>query len=112
MLVETTRFGSITVAENDIVTFPEGMLGFSKINEYVLVERVEDVQAASGRSEPQAAVSHVDAGKGRSPDARVVLKSCSVRQTGSTRRPTAASRAVFRPASHMSLDDPQASGGT
>jgi flagellar assembly factor FliW len=42
MLVETTRFGSITVAENDIVTFPEGMLGFSKINEYVLVERVDD----------------------------------------------------------------------
>jgi flagellar assembly factor FliW len=42
MLVETTRFGSIAVAENDIVTFPEGMLGFSKINEYVLVERVDD----------------------------------------------------------------------
>lgn len=42
MMVETTRFGSIAVGENDIINFPEGMLGFSKINEYVLVERVDD----------------------------------------------------------------------
>ena len=42
MLVETTRFGSITVEENDILTFPEGMLGFSKIHQYVLVERTDD----------------------------------------------------------------------
>lgn len=42
MTVETTRFGSIAVAENDIITFPEGMLGFSKISQYVLVERVDD----------------------------------------------------------------------
>ena len=42
MIVETTRFGSIKVAEADILTFPEGMLGFSKIEQYVLVERVDD----------------------------------------------------------------------
>ena len=42
MMVETSRFGTIAVAENDIITFPEGMLGFSKINQYVLVERVDD----------------------------------------------------------------------
>lgn len=42
MMVETTRFGSIEVADSDIITFPEGMLGFSKINQYVLVERVDD----------------------------------------------------------------------
>ncbi len=42
MLVETTRFGSISVSEEDIITFPEGMLGFSKIDKYVLVERVDD----------------------------------------------------------------------
>lgn len=41
-MVETTRFGSIVVEEEDIITFPEGMLGFSKINKYVLVERVDD----------------------------------------------------------------------
>lgn len=42
MVVETTRFGSIEVTDPDIITFPEGMLGFSKIHEYVLVERVDD----------------------------------------------------------------------
>lgn len=42
MMVETTRFGNIAVTENDIITFPEGMLGFSKINQYVLVERADD----------------------------------------------------------------------
>ena len=42
MMVETTRFGSIAVGDNDIITFPEGMLGFSKINQYVLVERDND----------------------------------------------------------------------
>ena len=42
MLVETTRFGAINVEEQDIVTFPEGMLGFSKINEYILLERTDD----------------------------------------------------------------------
>jgi flagellar assembly factor FliW len=42
MMVDTTRFGSVAVAEEDIITFPEGMLGFSKINQYVLIERVDD----------------------------------------------------------------------
>lgn len=42
MMVETTRFGQITVEDQDIITFPEGMLGFSKIDEYVLVERADD----------------------------------------------------------------------
>jgi flagellar assembly factor FliW len=42
MIVETTRFGSIPVADEDIITFSEGMLGFSKIDSYVLVERTDD----------------------------------------------------------------------
>lgn len=42
MLVETSRFGEIEVNEEDVISFPEGMLGFSKINKYVLVERDDD----------------------------------------------------------------------
>ena len=42
MMVETTRFGNIAVNDTDLITFPEGMLGFSKIHQYVLVERVDD----------------------------------------------------------------------
>jgi len=42
MMVETTRFGTIAVEPQDIITFPDGMLGFSKLHEYVLIERVDD----------------------------------------------------------------------
>lgn len=42
MLIETTRFGTVNVDDCDIISFPEGMLGFSKIHEYVLIERVDD----------------------------------------------------------------------
>lgn len=42
MLVDTSRFGKVSVEEADILTFPEGMLGFSKINKYFLIERTDD----------------------------------------------------------------------
>ena len=42
MQIETTRFGTVTVEDTDVITFPEGMLGFSKIHEYVLIERTDD----------------------------------------------------------------------
>jgi len=42
MMIETSRFGSISVSESDIITFPEGMLGFSKIDQYVIIERADD----------------------------------------------------------------------
>lgn len=42
MNVETTRFGRVTVEEKDVITFPEGMLGFSKIDKYVLIEGSDD----------------------------------------------------------------------
>ena len=41
MTVETTRFGTIEVIDADIITFPEGMLGFSKLHQYVLIERID-----------------------------------------------------------------------
>ncbi|MCB0405769.1 MAG: flagellar assembly protein FliW [Bdellovibrionales bacterium] len=42
MIVETSRFGELNVSEQDIITIPEGMLGFSKIDKYVLVEHTDD----------------------------------------------------------------------
>ena len=42
MQIETTRFGTVTVEDHDIITFPEGMLGCSKIHEYVVIERTDD----------------------------------------------------------------------
>ncbi len=42
MIVDTSRFGEINVKDTDILTFPEGILGFSKIHQYVLVENDDD----------------------------------------------------------------------
>ena len=38
MLIETTRFGPIEIAEDSILGMPEGMLGLSGLRRYVLLE--------------------------------------------------------------------------
>lgn len=35
---ETSRFGRLEVAENKVIHFPEGLLGFPEINRYVLID--------------------------------------------------------------------------
>ncbi len=42
MIVHTSRFGNLEVNETDLIDFPEGILGFSKIRQYFLVERPGD----------------------------------------------------------------------
>ena len=38
MLIETSRFGPLDVDESRIITFPKGLLGFPKYQQYVLIE--------------------------------------------------------------------------
>lgn len=42
MRIQTSRFGEIEVNENDVVTFPEGIIGFSGVKRYVLVTQGSD----------------------------------------------------------------------
>lgn len=42
MQLHTSRFGNLEVDESDLIDFPEGILGFSKIRQYFLVERSDD----------------------------------------------------------------------
>jgi len=37
MELQTTRFGTITIEESDIITFPEGLVGLSHLKRFVLV---------------------------------------------------------------------------
>ncbi len=37
MELETTRFGTIKVEEDDIITFPEGLVGLSRYKRFVLI---------------------------------------------------------------------------
>lgn len=42
MLIKTTRFGSIEVQEQEVLTFPEGLLGFSDFRKFVLLDDPND----------------------------------------------------------------------
>lgn len=41
MKIETTRFGKLDVSEDDILIFPEGLLGFADHKRYVLLDSEE-----------------------------------------------------------------------
>lgn len=42
MNIPTSRFGTIGVTSEDVITFPEGLLGFSDLNRFVLLDDPTD----------------------------------------------------------------------
>ena len=44
MLIQTTRFGEVEIQDQDILTFPSGMLGFSAERHFVMIEEWESIQ--------------------------------------------------------------------
>lgn len=42
MHVRTTRFGNVEIAEDRVITFPKGILGFSDYSRFCLLEPAED----------------------------------------------------------------------
>ncbi|MBL0870903.1 MAG: flagellar assembly protein FliW [Phycisphaerales bacterium] len=42
MDVRTTRFGTVNIAEDRIITFPKGLLGFSSFTKFCLLEPADD----------------------------------------------------------------------
>lgn len=38
MLVKTSRFGELTVNDNDVIAFPEGLLGFENLKSFFVVD--------------------------------------------------------------------------
>lgn len=42
MQVRTTRFGNVEIAEDRVISFPKGLLGFSEYHKYCLLEPAED----------------------------------------------------------------------
>lgn len=42
MDVQTTRFGTVTIAEDRVITFPKGVLGFPEARRYCLLEPGDD----------------------------------------------------------------------
>ncbi len=42
MNVRTTRFGNVDIADDRVITFPKGLLGFSEHKKYCLLEPADD----------------------------------------------------------------------
>ncbi|MBY0385613.1 flagellar assembly protein FliW [bacterium] len=42
MQIQTSRFGNITVSADDVLNFPEGLLGFSDLDRFVLLDDPSD----------------------------------------------------------------------
>lgn len=42
MQVRTTRFGNVEIAEDRVISFPKGLLGFGEYRKYCLLEPAED----------------------------------------------------------------------
>ncbi|MCB9806292.1 flagellar assembly protein FliW, partial [Candidatus Nomurabacteria bacterium] len=42
MRIQTSRFGAVELTEEDILTFPEGLLGFIGLREFVLLDDPND----------------------------------------------------------------------
>lgn len=41
-LITNTRFGNVSYRQNDIVVFPDGLIGFPDLHDFVLVSTTED----------------------------------------------------------------------
>lgn len=42
MIVQTSRFGAVELTQEDILTFPEGLIGFNSFNRFVLLDDPND----------------------------------------------------------------------
>ena len=53
MQIETTRFGVVTVADDRVLSFPKGLLGFPACTRWVLIESLETDDAAADAGDTQ-----------------------------------------------------------
>lgn len=42
MIIQTTRFGQVELKQEDVITFPEGLLGFADLRKFVLLDDPND----------------------------------------------------------------------
>ena len=42
MIIQTSRFGRVEFQEEDVLTFPEGLLGFSDLRKFILLDDPTD----------------------------------------------------------------------
>jgi flagellar assembly factor FliW len=74
MLVKSTRFGPIAVKQEDVLVFPNGLIGFEKNRHWLIVSDAQNTNVAwlQSASEPQVAVPVVSPRKFL-PEYRIVI---------------------------------------
>lgn len=79
MELHTTRFGTITIEEQDIITFPDGLVGLSHLKRFVLIRHGDDspFRWLQSVEEPGFAMLIIDPWYFR-PDYEVVLSDIDV----------------------------------
>ena len=60
MRVMTTRFGELEVAESEIITLPQGILGFEAVKHYILLEGAGPFQFLQAIEEPDLTFVVID----------------------------------------------------
>ena len=38
MIVQTSRFGAVSITDEDVIHFPEGLLGFNELRRFILLD--------------------------------------------------------------------------
>lgn len=58
MLVKSTRFGSVSAQDEDVIVFPNGLIGFEKTKHWIILPNRdnEDVAWLQATSQPQVAL--------------------------------------------------------
>jgi flagellar assembly factor FliW len=62
MIIETTRFGPLDIDESKIITFPEGLPGFTHIKDYVIIpiEKYHPFHCMQAVTDPDLAFAVAD----------------------------------------------------
>lgn len=58
--IETSRFGKVDIKKDSILSFPNGIIGFSEYNEFVVLEHKEPFSWLQSTSNPALAFVVVD----------------------------------------------------
>jgi flagellar assembly factor FliW len=61
MLVRNTRFGDLDVSEEQVISFPRGMIGFEGVERYVLLNPTDKISWLQAVDEPSLAFPLVQA---------------------------------------------------
>lgn len=61
MLVRSTRFGDLSITDDQVISFPNGMIGFEDIERYVLLNPTDKISWLQSVDEPSLAFPLVQA---------------------------------------------------